>query len=93
LNVTLTVCVDGVAPGAVITIVAVFGPTGRLPVAAATEIDCAPVPVTVRALLTEPDDNVSQVWFDVALHVSVPPPVFDTFTVCAAGLLPPDVAL
>jgi hypothetical protein len=60
LKVTFTVWVDGVAPGAVITIVAVWGPTASTPVAAATEIDCAPVPETVNALLTEPDDNVSQ---------------------------------
>ena len=33
--------------------------------------------------------TVSQVWLSDAVQFSVPPPVFETFTVCAAGLAPP----
>ena len=37
--------------------------------------------------------TVSQVWSSDAVKFSEPPPVFVTFTVCAAGLAPPWVAL
>ena len=38
-------------------------------------------------------DTLNQVWLSDAVQFNVPPPVFDTFTVCAAGLAPPAVAV
>ncbi len=51
----------------------------------ATEIVPAPVPLT--------GDSVSQVWLSLTVQLRVPPPVFDTLTLCAAGFAPPAVAV
>src|SRR5688572_20072455 len=37
--------------------------------------------------------RAGQDWLSEALKLSEPPPVFETFTVCAAGFAPPCVAL
>lgn len=51
--------------------------------------------VIVRVDGAVPDEGVTEIQgaLDVAVQLSVPPPVFVMFTVCAAGFVPPAVEL
>ena len=44
---------------------------------------------SARRRAADAGDTLSQVWLSDAVQFSVPPPVFVTFTVCAAGFAPP----
>ena len=65
--------------------VPVWVPTAKAPVVACTVIVPLPVP--------EPVARVNQPIFSLALQFKVPPPVLLMLSVCAAGLLPPWIAV
>ena len=65
--------------------VPVWLPVAKAPVVACNVIVPLPVP--------EPAVRVNQPVFSLAVQVKVPPPVFLMLSVCAAGLLPPWIAV
>ena len=85
VKVTPTVALDGVAPGAETVMVSVYVPAESEPTAGCTGMLPAPLPEVVES---ESHDCAL-----AAVHVSVPPPVLAIAIDCAAGLLPPAVAV